>query len=226
MNPEQPFRTAECLTPEQLEAVLEGRLPAAHAHLNACAACEQELANLREFLAAVPRPAEAQDLAWMESRLARPVQPRARRSWLSWLPTAPVPRFAFTCAAALLVLAGGLQLRHMAAPSLEDSQSLTVRSIQFRLLAPAGDLESAPPEFRWEPVAQAAGYEVQLTEVDGTLLWSARANQPNLPAPASIQDQLLPRKTLLWRVRALDDRGVTIAESQSERIRLLPAGQR
>lgn len=226
MNTEDVLRAGDCLTPAELEAVLEGRLPAAQAHIEACPACEQEVTNLREFLAAAPASADERDLAWIEARL-RPAAPlRVRRNWLAWLPSTPVPRFAFTCAAALLVVAGGLQLRHMAGPSLEDSQSLTVRSAQIRLLSPAGDLETAPAEFRWEPLPQAATYEVLLTEVDGAPLWTARTNQSKLTAPESIQQQLLPRKAMLWRVRALDEQGVVIAESSPERIRLLPAGTR
>ena len=224
MSHEDVFRGPDCLTPADLEAALQGRLPAGLAHIKECAACEHELANLREFMAA-DAGSHAEDLAWMEARLRPAAPPRVRRDWLAWLPSAPLPRFAFTCAAALLVIAGGIQLRQMAGPSLEDSRSLTVRSSQIRLLAPSGDLGTAPAEFRWEPVAQSASYEVILTEVDGAPLWSARTNQANLNAPERIQQQMLPRKSMLWRVRALDQHGVVIAESSSERIRLLPAGK-
>ena len=226
MNPEEILRGGDCLTPAELEAVLEGRLPDARAHIAACPACEHELTNLREFLAAEVGTADPQDLAWIEARLRPASPPRVRRNWLSWFPAAPVPRFAFTCAAALLVVAGGLQLRHMAGPSLEDSHSLTVRSTQIRLLAPAGDMETAPVEFQWEPLPQSATYQVVLTEVDGAPLWTARTNQSKLTVPESIQGQLLPRKTMLWRVQALNEQGAVVAESSPERIRLMPAGKR
>lgn len=225
MNPDEILRGPECLSPTDLEAVLEGRLPTAQAHIDACPACEHELTNLREFLAA-EAGAHEQDIAWMEERLRPAAAPRVRRNWLAWFPSAPLPRFAFTCAAALLVIASGLQLRQMAGPSLEDSHSLAVRSTQIRLIAPAGDLDTAPAEFRWEPLAQSVTYEVVLTEVDGAPLWTARTNQTKLNAPESIQQQMLPRKAMLWRVRALDEQGVVIAESSPERIRLLPAGKR
>jgi hypothetical protein len=227
MNPEEILREGDCLTPTDLEAVLEGRLPGAQAHIDACPACEHELTNLREFLAADAGRADQQDLAWIEARLPPAATPaRVRWNWLAWLPSAPVPRFAFTCAAALLVVAGGLQLRHMAGPSLEDSHSLAVRSTQIRSLAPAGDMETAPVEFRWEPLPQAAAYQVIWTEVDGAPIWTARTNQSKLTAPESIQEHMLPRKTMLWRVQALNEQGVVVAESAPERIRLLPAGKR
>ncbi len=225
MNPEHFLRCGDCLTPADLEAFLEGRLPGARAHIDTCPACEHELASLREFLAASAGAAEEQDLAWIEARLRPAVPAPARRRWLAWLPSAPLPRFAFTCAAALLVIAGGLQLRHMAGPSLDDSRSLTVRSAQIRVLAPSGDLQTSPDEFRWEPLPQSATYEVVLTEVDGATLWTGRTNQSKLKTPESIQHEMLPRKTMLWRVRALDEQGVVIAESSMERIRLLPSGK-
>lgn len=226
MKPEEILRGPDCLTPADLNAVLEGRLPGARTHIEACPICEHELTNLREFLAAEVSAAHQKDLAWIEERLHPPAPSRAQRNWLAWLPSAPLPRLAFTCATALLVVAGGLQLRHMAGPSLEDNRSLTVRSAQIQLLSPAGDVESAPVEFRWEPLPQSATYEVLLTEVDGAPVWSARTNQTKLSAPERIQQKMLPRKAMLWRVRALDARGVVIAESSPERIRLLPAGKR
>jgi hypothetical protein len=226
VSPEQFLRGDGCLTPADLEAILEGRLPGARAHIDTCPACEHELASMREFLAASAGAAADRDLAWIEARLRPAATPApASRRWLAWLPVAPLPRFAFACAAALLVIASGLQLRHMAGPSLDDSRSLTVRSAQIRLLAPAGDLEMAPAEFRWEPLPHSATYEVALTEVDGATVWTGRTNQSKLNSPESVQQQMLPRKTLLWRVRALDEQGVVIAESSIERIRLLPAGK-
>ncbi|HEY3444048.1 MAG TPA: hypothetical protein VGK29_25060 [Paludibaculum sp.] len=226
MSPEELTRGEDCLTPADLEALLEGRLPEAQAHVDKCPVCEYELASLREFLAEKASATEQQDLAWIEARLRPAAQPVVRRKWLSWFPSAPLPRFAFTCAAALLVVAGSLQLRHMAGPSLEDNHSVTVRSSQIRILAPSGDLDTAPVEFSWEAVPHAATYEVVLTEVDGTQLWSNRTTSSKLFTPVSIQQQMLPRKSLLWRVRALDGQGVVIAESSPERIRLLPAAER
>ena len=223
MNTNDVLRGRNCLTPADLEAALEGRMPDAQAHIKTCPACENGLTSLREFLAVEVHAADEQDLAWIEARL-RPAAPaRTRRHWLSWFPTAPIPRFVFTCASALLVIAGGLQLRQMAGPSLEDSHSVTVRSTQIRVLAPAGDLEVAPVEFSWEPLPQAATYEVVLTEVDGAPQWTARTNQTKLPVPERIQQQMLPRKAMLWRVRALDGQGTVLAESSPERIRVAPA---
>jgi hypothetical protein len=227
MNEQELLRgPGNCLGPSELEAYVEGRLPQVEAHVDACAACAHEVASLREFLAAEPRDSELADLKWVESRLAKPAP---RRAWWSWIGASPSPRWAISLAAMLLVVAGALQLRHLAGPApaeFGDSGTKVLRSSQVRLTGPLGDLESAPAEFQWEAVAGAVSYEVQVSEVDGSSLWRGTSSQTKLNAAADIQSLMLPRKTLVWRVKALGAGGTVLGESGAERFRVLPPAKR
>jgi len=227
MNEQELLRgPGNCLGPNELEAFLEGRLPEASAHVDSCATCAHEAASLREFLEAEPRESELADLKWVESRLAKPAP---RRNWLTWLGASPSPRWAFSLAAMLLVVAGALQLRHLAGPSpaeFRESGTKVVRSATVRLTGPAGDLEAAPTEFQWEAVAGAVSYEVQLNEVDGSSLWRGTSTLTKLNTTAGIQSLMLPRKTLVWRVKALGVGGAVLGESGAERFRVIPSADR
>lgn len=229
MNEDELMRgPGDCLEPGEVEALAEGRPATAEAtaHVNGCARCAHEVASLREFLEAEPREAEIADLEWVESRLAK--RP-GRRSWLGWLSASPVPRWAFSLAAMLLVVAGALQLRHMAEPAPAEFGGIgakVVRSTQVRLIGPSGDLEAAPGEFQWETVAGAVSYEVQISEVDGTSLWRGSSTLAKLNTAGDIQNLMLPRKTLVWRVKALGVGGSVLGESGAERFRVVPSAKR
>ncbi|MGC4049677.1 MAG: hypothetical protein QM757_09215 [Paludibaculum sp.] len=226
MNDNEAFRApGHCLQPDEIEAFVEGRADQLAAHVEACPACSHVAASYREFLEADVREEEKADVAWIESRLKKPAP---KRSWFGWIGASPLPRWAFSAAAILLIVAGSLQLRRMAGPGLRPSEpgSTVVRSAQVRLVSPMGDVEAAPDSFQWDPVDKAASYEFQITEVDGTPLWTGRTNQAKLNSVPDIQRFMLPRKALLWRVKALTASGGVIAESASERFRVLPSAGR
>ncbi len=214
----------ECLTPEQLEQYIEGKLPGQAEHVEHCTVCAHEAASLREFLMAEARPEEAKDLAWMEAQLAAPkaeAQPKHREPWfLNWF-ASPAPRWAFGLAAVLVVIAGSLQLRKMASVQVGGGEAAVYRSTGVKTLAPAGDLEKAPAEFTWQAQTGAASYEVRVLEVDRTVAWSARTSDTKLTADAAVAGLMKPGKTLYWQVAALDAKGGTLAESAPERIRVL-----
>lgn len=226
MNDKEAFRApGHCLEPAEIEAFVEGRAEQLAAHVEACPACSHIAASYQEFLEADVRDDEKADIAWIESRLKKPAP---KRSWFAWLGPSPLPRWAFSLAAILLIVAGSLQLRRMAGPGLRPAEtgSTVVRSAQVHLVSPSGDVETAPAAFQWDPVDKAAAYEFQITEVDGTPLWTCRTNQTKLNSAPDIQRFMLPRKALLWRVKALTASGGVIAESASERFKVLPsAGQ-
>lgn len=215
-----------CLEPAEIEAFVEGRATHLASHVESCAACGHIAASYREFLAADIREEEKADVAWIEARLHR--NPAPRRSWFAWLGPSPMARWAFSIAAVLLIVAGSLQLRRMAGPGLRtaDQSPTVIRSTQVQLLGPTGDVDAAPAAFQWEPVEKASVYEFQITEVDGTALWTCRTNQTKLNSAPDIQRFMLPRKALLWRVKALNANGGLIAESATERFRVLPAAGR
>ncbi|MBI5280368.1 MAG: hypothetical protein HY858_01710 [Candidatus Solibacter usitatus] len=222
MKPGELLRAAgPCLDAAKMEAFVEGRLPEVSSHIEACPACAHEVASFREFLAAEAGAEQAADLNWIEHRLTPPWR-AARRGWFQWPAQAPVPRWAMSLAALLLVVAGGLQVRRLAGPGTAGEPANMVRSAQLQITAPAGDVGVAPTQFHWENKGKAGAYVVELSEIDGALVWSGRSNQPNLSLPPDIQRAILPRKTLVWRVRALGTDGSVIAESAPARFRLMP----
>jgi hypothetical protein len=125
----------------------------------------------------------------------------------------------------MLVLAAvGLQLRHIAPPELRHAsgnQPDVFRSQSLAILAPAGDLQKAPEEVRWEPAPSAAAYRVRLMEVDGHELWGAQTVNTSVAFPPSVRALIVPAKTLLLAVTALDARGQKIAESDNTRFQVL-----
>lgn len=227
MNDNDALRASgRCLEPSEIEAFVEGRAEQFSAHVQACPMCSHIAASYREFIEADVREEEKADLQWIESRLHKQAP---RRSWFGWLGPSPLPRWAFSIAAILLIVAGSLQLRRMAGPGLRhpsEPGAAVVRSTQVHLVAPIGDVETIPAAFQWEPVDKAEAYEVQITEVDGTPLWTGRTNQTKLNSAPDIQPFMLPRKALLWRVKALNGSGGVLAESSPERFKVLPSADR
>ena len=61
--------TPECLSPEQLEALLDGKQ--SHSHLTNCPRCQAELALLKTFESGSPLPDEGAAVAWISSHLDR-----------------------------------------------------------------------------------------------------------------------------------------------------------
>jgi hypothetical protein len=66
----------------------------------------------------------------------------------------------------------------------------------------------------------AVSYDVEILEVDGTLLWRATSSAPRIDLPPSVVRQLLPGKTLLWEIRARNVANNVIAESGKQRFRV------
>jgi hypothetical protein len=216
-----------CLRPEEVEAYLAGKKHEAESHVAGCAVCAHEIASFQEFHEAAERDEEKEDLDWIgHGQADRPAKPRRHSGWLSlW----GAPRWAVSLALLLLIVAGGLQLRRMAGPPMDavpDSGKAVVRSGQVQLQEPSGDLENRPAIFRWEAVPGADSYQIFLTEVDGTVLWTGTSKGADLTAPPVAQELMLPGKTLLWRVRAVDASGVVLGESGAMRFRVLGQGSR
>src|SRR5258708_24853696 len=64
--------TQECLRPEQLETLAEGK--GTHPHLAACPRCQAELAMLKSFESGSPLPDEGAAVAWISSHLDRQLE--------------------------------------------------------------------------------------------------------------------------------------------------------
>lgn len=237
--------TAECLSIDELSRLAEGS-PDGEAesrtssHLSNCSRCQTELAMLQEFEHATPRPEEAAEVAFVTGELKRRFRssrPVAEESGL----TRPAPRrtgrlvarksfairsistAAMSLAAMLLLIAGALYLRSGKEPLLvsDGSSGQTVlRSQAITLLEPKGDLEQTPAELRWQPVSGAARYSLKLMEVDRTVLWESSSEQSRLMLPQPVREKIVPGKTLLWEVTAIEAGGEPVATSPVERFRV------
>ncbi len=191
---------------------------------------------LREFEAAEPRPEELADVQWIQSELARrraatsptpePAQPRAvvapasrgglaagLSDWLAAL-FEPRRRFALSmaCGALLVIFVVGISLRHNSEEPLTGSNPV-FRSSDIVAIAPAGDLTAPPTEFHWEAVPAAAAYAIELTGVDGAVLWSAQSTVASVAVPAAIRAQFVPGRAFRWSVTARNTAGQKIASS-------------
>jgi hypothetical protein len=117
-----------------------------------------------------------------------------------------------------------LQFRHASQPALQpgrESGPEVLRSNTIQTVAPEGDVEQAPTQLQWQVVPAAAAYEVRVLEVDHNELWKARTSASRIALPPSVQARVVPAKTLLWQVAALDAAGNKVAESGPVRFRLL-----
>jgi hypothetical protein len=216
--------TKDCPPLEKLEAALTGSDKRIVEHVRSCRYCETELDMLRAFtLAEVP----AEDSAAVREVTRRLAAPRApvrvadRLPW--WRFGGSLLRPAMLGFAGLLMLAGvGLQLRNSGRPGLRTEVGNDVyRANTLTVVAPAGDLRQAPEEVRWEPVAAAVRYRVRIQEVDGNQIWSTESTGSSATLPADVRARIVPAKTLLCTVTALDGGGRTVAESNGVRFRVL-----
>lgn len=212
----------QCPPPEQLAALFEQRLSEAesrsvHQHIQGCTSCKADYDMLADFSAAVAEPQEALDVERIARNLKAKRQPRKSGSWFA-MPM--LPRFAGAFALLIVSIAIGLQWRAQRAPELSPlNDSGSLRSGENITITPQGDLPLLPSEFSWTPVAAAAGYAVTVSEVDGKELWRTRTTQPHVAIPHEI---LLPSKTVLCQITALDSNGARVAQSPPTPLRYKP----
>jgi len=202
---------------------------AVECHLAVCVTCSTELALLREFERDEVLPEEREPVAWIAARLkpmlgmpdagGKVVEITPQRRFRSW--ASPLRMSAFS-AAAVLVLSLGLFFSWHAQQTTIGGNEDTLRSAPLRALAPTGDLNAQPEEFRWNAVNGAGRYFFKMTEVDGTTLFETRISATSLPLPGEIKKLLQPGKPLLWSVRAEDSSGHEISTSAEQRFRLRP----
>ena len=212
--------TPDCLTEEGLLA------PGSEIeiqHLASCARCQAELKLMNQFFSEESTPEEEK----IVNRIARQLErnPVARvPGWKSWF---TLPRLsAISLALASLLVVVSLRMTMREAPVVDESGSnvSNFRSGVVKLIAPLGDVAVAPQAFTWEAVANAARYRVNLLEVDQNIVWNGEINTFSMVVPVKIRAKMVPAKTLLWQVEALDASGKVIASSAPERFRVAPIG--
>lgn len=226
--------TPECLSPVQLEALLNGKH--SDPHLAACPRCQAELAMLKSFESGTPVPGEGAAVAWMSAQLEQRLEaiknPALTRrnarvrveeqgSWLARIFGLSGMRWAIPVAAmAAIALASAVLLQSNKAPELQANvggEHPIYRSQELQLAGPVGNVEKVPSELRWQTYAGAAVYRVSVMEVDRSALWTSETKDGLVELPAAVRSKVLPGKTILWQVTALDAQGKPLATSQIQR---------
>ncbi len=216
-----PIRRACETTPEcpSLESLAQRhREPALRNHVETCAHCRTELALLSAFEQADAKPHERPPVQWIEGELRRrfstPPFAAAPSRWSRLV--AAIGRFAdggyrtlaLGAASLLIAIAAGVYLRPQAAlQNSALSEEVILRSAAFAAIAPAGDVAAPPTEFRWQTAPGAARYEVQLVEVDRTVIWSGETTLTQIEIPSDVRAQLKPGRTFQWKVLSRNSAG-------------------
>jgi hypothetical protein len=228
--------TPECLSPEQLEALLDGKQ--SHSHLTNCPRCQAELALLKTFESGSPLPDEGAAVAWISSHLDRqldsiknPSRVRAATqnletegSWLARnLGIIGIKGWRWALPATVLVAAvvvGVTLLRPPKEPDLQANAGghpAVYRSQEIQVVGPVGDLQQVPRRLQWQAFPGAQLYKVGVMEVDNSSLWKAETKETSVEIPASLRVKMLPGKPILWQVTAVDAQGRVLGTSQIQR---------
>ena len=205
---------SECLGAAALERMAGGKgSDSEREHVAECARCGTELELLISFEAAQATAAESVVVRQMEQKL------RAAPAWRPGREARWVWGWGVGLAGLAAMLFFGLWLRNPAGP-VTPAEDM-VRSGRIEGIAPAGDLAQVPEMLRWRGVGGAAAYEVRLTDVEEQTLWQSRTTEAVLALPPAARVLMTERKTLAWRIRALDARGVAITASATESFRVV-----
>ena len=219
--------TSSCIPLDRLGDELT---PTAREHLAHCVRCQTEMTLWREYESAGSAPAEGAAVQWIVAEIGRRTAaartPRRGRGIWAWLPARRTHRFAV--AAATLAVFAVIYVAQDREPAIRDvaTGGETYRTASIDTIVRAGDLVAAPTELQWAAPVGAARYDVQVEEVDRTVLWRESTSSTRLALPGDIITRLAPGKTILWRVAARDGNGAVVAESATQRFRVRPAPSR
>ena len=221
--------TAECLPLEVLEGMTENASadPKSAAHLAECAHCQTELAMLKNFEQSTPSADEGAAVAWIAAQLERrqsaPVAEQKIARVPFWRAMLRIPYLAGAAALAA-VLIFGISLYHGNSdgpgrinPNLGSGQ---FRSGAIHLVSPIADQNSAPAEFRWDAIQGASSYSIELKDVAGITLATAKSTQNVLPVTPEMKAVMVSGKPLKWSVTAMNADGKEIANSSSEQFKV------
>jgi hypothetical protein len=221
--------TKDCLPLETLEQIADNtsRDAKATAHLAGCVHCQTELAMLKNFEQSTPSADEGAAVAWIAAQLERrqsaPVAQQKIARVPFWRTMFSVPYLAGAAALAAVLIVG-ISLYHGNSdgpgkinPSLGSGQ---FRSGAIHLVSPIADQSSAPAEFHWDAVQGASSYTLELKDVAGITLASAKSSQNVLPVTPEMKAVMISGKPLKWRVTAMDAAGTEIANSSLEQFKV------
>lgn len=93
----------------------------------------------------------------------------------------------------------------LAGNSKQQSGMLRLRGAPVILRTPSRtNVVSQQPEFRWDPVENATGYEVKLLDREERILWKKNTKTPTLPYPSDA-GALEAGQKYWWRVTAFEN---------------------
>ena len=182
---------------------------------------------LKNFEQSTPSADEGAAVAWIAAQLERqqnaPVAQQKVARVPFWRTMFRVPYMAGAAALAAVLIVG-ISLYHGNSdgpgkinPGLGNGQ---FRSGAIHLVSPIADQSSAPAEFRWDAVQGASSYTVQLKDVAGITLASAKSSQNVLPVTPEMKANMISGKPLKWTVTAIDAAGKEIANSSTEQFKV------
>lgn len=181
---------------------------------------------IKELLAGEPAPMETETVE------SKTIQSKTVESEMFTVPDSPPPptsptwvrlALAASLSIAVLLIALPWPRPSSAPPALPDSPAThgAQRSGVLVTLEPFGPLAAAPARFVWRVVEGAERYAVEITTVDGRVLWRGEPEQTELAMPAELAGELLPLAAYYWRVEALDAQGGLVAASEPVRFRIV-----
>lgn len=227
-----PGRPAVCPSLDALAAPAPG--PEIQSHLDNCSQCRTDLALFKAFETDQPRPDELASVQWIENELQRRTRaatstvpsPSAWSHLLAWVGAAFGPgrqrAFALAAASLLVVVATGLYVRHagQVLPA-GPPDGMVWRSSRFTAISPSGEITKTPVDLRWESVSGAASYQVQVLQVDRTILWSGETTQTAVKIPDNLRVQLTPGRAFQWQVFARNPAGEQIASTDLQNFHIV-----
>ena len=212
-------RTSDCIP---LERLAEDLTPREHSHLAHCVRCQSELALWKEMNAEeteaekVPVQAVASEVRKRLGTSTNVVSIAGHRRFVR-------PASLAAAAAIVVAVAVGVLVQNRE-PGIEStSTAITAyRSASVEIVGPTGDVAAAPTALEWKAVRGATVYDVQVMEVDHTVLWQASTRDSRIVLPSTVADQFVPGKTVLWQVKARRDQ-TTAGDSGIQKFRVRPA---
>jgi hypothetical protein len=200
--------TGDCIAIERLGGTLTA---AEQDHIASCARCQSEMKLWKSFNDETTTLRESEDVRWIAAQIA---QPRTSRKFA-------LRPLMFAAAATILIVAGLGYVIENRPPSIDVPavHDTAYRSSAMNVITPGGDVATAPARVAWTPVPGATIYDVQILEVDRTVLWRASTGETGVDVPAAIRAQFVPGKTILWEVRARRDAAV-MAGSGTQKFRV------
>lgn len=191
-------------------------------HVQHCPRCQAELALWQEFSDSTPDAEDGAAVPWIVAELRRRANREAEAPAAIW--TWLRVRTLSAAAAALVLVAMVGYLTWDREPVIGEIQNTKAvyRTGQLRIVSPVGDIQEVPTVLRWDNTLDAEQYEVGIFEVDRTPLWNATTPGTQIELPPSVSAQLVPGKTVLWEVSARNAAGALIAQSGTQRFRVIP----